>query len=125
MLNHVSIGVGDIARTKAIHDARLAPLGFACFSADDTALGNGAYAVRWWLGRSPNHVPADSRSVLHPCFAAPTRASLEAFHRFTPANDGSSDGAPGPRADYDAHYYAAFVIHPDRYRRMACYDKPS
>lgn len=29
---------------------------------------------------------------------------------------GTDNGTPGVRADYDANYYAAFVIDPDGYR---------
>ena len=32
MINHISIGVRDIARAKRFYDAALAPLGYSCLS---------------------------------------------------------------------------------------------
>jgi hypothetical protein len=32
MINHVSIGLGDIPRAKSFYDAVLKPLGYACLS---------------------------------------------------------------------------------------------
>ena len=50
------------------------------------------------------------------CFDAATRADVAAFHAAALAMGGSDNGTPGVRADYDANYYAAFVIDPDGYR---------
>ena len=58
-------------------------------------------------------------SGLHFCFSAPTRASVDAFHSAALANGGRDNGAPGIRADYEANYYAAFVVDPDGYRLEA------
>ncbi len=55
-------------------------------------------------------------SGLHVCFAAPTRKSVDAFHKSALASGGSDNGKPGLRADYGENYYAAFVIDPDGYR---------
>ena len=41
MINHVSIGVRDIAATKRFYDAALAPLGYKCLSESDGGLGYG------------------------------------------------------------------------------------
>ncbi len=35
MINHVSIGVADVARAKAFYDAALKPLGYTCLSSDE------------------------------------------------------------------------------------------
>ena len=40
MLDHVSIGVKDIARTKAFYDAVMKPLGYKCLSASDGSLSS-------------------------------------------------------------------------------------
>ena len=45
MLDHVSIGVRDIAKAKGFYDAALKPLGFTCLSADDSSLGYGTEGV--------------------------------------------------------------------------------
>lgn len=61
-------------------------------------------------------MPPDTESGLHICFAAPDRASVDAFHAAALANGGKDNGKPGLRPDYSASYYAAFVIDPDGYR---------
>jgi catechol 2,3-dioxygenase-like lactoylglutathione lyase family enzyme len=116
MFDHVSIGVRDVARSRAFYDAALKPLGYSCLSADDASLGYGAAAVALWINRSDNPVPADTASGLHFCFAAPTRASVAAFHKAALAVGGKDNGPAGLRADYGDNYYAAFVIDPDGYR---------
>ncbi len=119
MLNHVSIGVRDIARTKRFYDAALEPLGYSCLSAGDASLGYGKDAVALWISASDKPVPADTASGLHFCFDAPTRKSVAAFHAGALGADGQDNGKPGLRADYGANYYAAFAIDPDGYRLEA------
>jgi catechol 2,3-dioxygenase-like lactoylglutathione lyase family enzyme len=116
MINHVSIGVRDVAKAKRFYDAALQPLGYVCLDQSSTSLGYGATAVALWLGASERPVPADAASGLHFCFEAPTRASVDAFHAAALAAGGQNHGKPGLRSDYGANYYAAFVIDPDGYR---------
>jgi len=116
MIDHVSIGVSDIARTRRFYDAALEPLGYSCLSEGAASLGYGADEVRLWTGLAARPVAPDMESGLHFCFAAPTRASVDAFHAAALAAGGRDNGAPGVREDYGADYYAAFVIDPDGYR---------
>jgi len=121
MLNHVSIGVRDVARSKRFYDAALAPLGYRCLSASDAALGYGRDVAVFWLYRSERPVPADAASGLHFCFDAPDRASVDAFHAAALKQGGQDNGPPGLREDYDPRYFAGFVVDPDGYRLEACF----
>lgn len=117
MLDHVSIGVRDIAATRRFYDAALSPLGYGCLSDGAESLGYGGDAgVALWISRSEHPVPADTRSGLHFCFKAPSRAAVDAFHAGALSAGGSDNGQPGLRADYGANYYAAFAVDPDGYR---------
>jgi catechol 2,3-dioxygenase-like lactoylglutathione lyase family enzyme len=107
MINHVSIGVRDLARTKRFYDAALKPLGYRCLSEGEASLGYGV---------AERPVPPDEGSGLHFCFTAPTRRSVDAFHAAAVDAGGRDNGRPGVRADYDANYYAGFVVDPDGYR---------
>jgi catechol 2,3-dioxygenase-like lactoylglutathione lyase family enzyme len=118
-LDHVSIGVRDIARTKRFYDAALAPLGYACLSEGADSLGYGEDAVFYWISAAERPVPEDDTSGLHFCFNAPTRASVDAFHAAARAAGGRDNGGPGLRPDYGPNYYAAFAIDPDGYRLEA------
>jgi catechol 2,3-dioxygenase-like lactoylglutathione lyase family enzyme len=116
MIDHVSIGVHDVARTKRFYDAALEPLGYRCLSQAAGSLGYGQDAVAFWISAVARPVPPDDESGLHFCFSAPTRQSVDEFYAAALATGGRDNGKPGVRADYGANYYAAFVVDPDGYR---------
>lgn len=119
MFDHLSIGVADIARSRAFYDAALAPLGLKRLSDSTDSLGYGAGAIGLWVLAAARPVPADPQSGLHICLSAPSRAAVDRFHAAALSSGGSDNGAPGLRADYGAGYYAAFVVDPDGYRLEA------
>ncbi|BCG80338.1 VOC family protein [Mesorhizobium sp. 113-3-3] len=119
MFDHVSVGVRDANASRRFYDAALAPLGYSCLSQSPGSLGYGAQSVALWVNEAARPVPADEKSGLHFCFAAPTRDSVDAFHAAALRQGGGDNGAPGLRADYSENYYAAFVIDPDGYRLEA------
>lgn len=116
MINHISIGVRDVAKAKRFYDAALKPLGYKCLSESSGSLGYGANAVALWIGVAERPVPADDKSGLHICFDASSRKGVDAFHAAALRAGGRDNGKPGLRADYGPGYYAAFVVDPDGYR---------
>ena len=94
MINHVSIGVRDLARAKRFYDAALKPLGYACLSEDAASLGYGRDAAGLWILAAKNPVPANDGSGLHLCFNAPTRKSVDTFHAAALTAGGRDNGAP-------------------------------
>ena len=52
-------------------------------------------------------------SGVHICLRAPDMAAVDAFHAAALSAGGTSDGAPGLRAEYHTNYYAAFIRDPD------------
>jgi catechol 2,3-dioxygenase-like lactoylglutathione lyase family enzyme len=116
MIHHVSIGVRDLTRAKRFYDAALQPLDYDCLSEDATSLGCGGGQVGFWIGVVDRPVPRDDASNLHVCFAAATRAAVNAFHVAALRCGGRDNGAPGLRPDYGPDYYAAYVVDPDGYR---------
>jgi catechol 2,3-dioxygenase-like lactoylglutathione lyase family enzyme len=119
MLDHVSIGVRDLARTKRFYDAALRPLGYTLLTEIEGTLGYGREVVAFWISAAKHPVSPDLKSGLHFCFAAPSRDSVDAFHAAALKGGGRDNGKPGLRADYGPNYYAAFVIDPDGYRLEA------
>ena len=95
MIDHVSIGVRDVAKAKRFYDAALKPLGYACLSEGEGSLGYGRDAVALWISAAERPVPADEKSGLHFCFAAPTRKSVDAFHAAALKSGGRDNGKPG------------------------------
>jgi catechol 2,3-dioxygenase-like lactoylglutathione lyase family enzyme len=123
MTAHVSIGVGDIDRSKRFYDAVLEPLGYKCLRAARSLVGygNGRDTIAFWLTQAERPVPADESSGLHFCFAAADAAAVNAFHAAALHAGGQDNGAPGLRPIYGPDYYAAFIIDPDGYRIEAYY----
>jgi catechol 2,3-dioxygenase-like lactoylglutathione lyase family enzyme len=116
MLDHVSIGVSDIGRTKRFYDHVLRPLGYSCLSESKESLGYGADGVEFWIYQTERPIKPDPASGLHFSFSAPSRKSVGKFHAAALGVGGEENGKPGVRKDYSDNYYAAFVIDPDGYR---------
>lgn len=116
MIDHVSVGVADVARARRFYDAVLKPLGYECLSDSPSSLGYGRGQVAFWVNAAERPVQPDTASGLHFCFAAPDRASVAAFHEAALNAGGADNGAAGLRADYGENYFAAFAIDPDGYR---------
>ena len=88
MIDHVSIGVADTARAKRFYDAALKPLGYKCLSEGPGSLGYGRDGVVFWISETAHPVEPNPKSGLHFCFAAPTPASVDAFHAAAIKNHG-------------------------------------
>jgi catechol 2,3-dioxygenase-like lactoylglutathione lyase family enzyme len=127
MLDHVSLGVSDIARSRAFYDAALRPLGlvrivdFRNRTGADYGAAPGSTGVEFTITEERDAITVSPGS--HLCFRAPDRAAVAAFHAAALAAGGRDDGAPGPR-DYHAAYYAAFVRDPDGHRIEAVCHAP-
>lgn len=110
MFDHVAFGATDYEASKAFFLQALAPLGVQ-------VVNEGPLGVE--LCRPDSDVslcigPTQEKPAhLHLAFQAETRAQVDAFHRAALAAGGRDHGAPGLRPQYNATYYAAFVIGPD------------
>lgn len=125
MIDHLSIGVRDIARSKKFYDAALGALGYKRLYESAGGLGYGDDAVVLWIGTAERPVPEDPQSGLHICFTARARPHVDAFHAEALKAGGRDNGKPGLRAEYSPNYYAAFLIDPDGYRVEAHCDRPA
>ncbi|AZO81720.1 MULTISPECIES: VOC family protein [unclassified Bosea (in: a-proteobacteria)] len=129
MLHHLSLGVADIEGATAFYDAVLAPLGYVRVWSDlrpgevNQAVGYGVPSGGDALALK--HRPAGQRPPgpgFHVAFAAPDRQAVDQFHRAALQHGGRDNGAPGLRAHYGPHYYAAFVIDLDGHHIEAVFN---
>jgi catechol 2,3-dioxygenase-like lactoylglutathione lyase family enzyme len=110
MFDHVVFGVSDYAASKAFFLKALAPLGLY-------VVAEGPLGVEF--GRPNSKVSLclnqakDEPSHLHLAFLAENRKQVEDFYRAALDAGGKDNGEPGLRPQYNANYYAAFVIGPD------------
>jgi catechol 2,3-dioxygenase-like lactoylglutathione lyase family enzyme len=123
MIDHLSLGVRDLARSRVFYDAVLIPLGYRrCYDRADIS-GYGPpgpdplaeQALPFWIGEEPQGPALNG----HVCFRAPDRAAVDAFHRAAMTVGAGDNGAPGLRPQYHSSYYAAFVIDPNGHRLEA------
>ncbi|MGO9006269.1 MAG: VOC family protein [Beijerinckiaceae bacterium] len=111
MLDHVTIAVSDMKRSKAFYDYVLKTLGIERLHDAD----NGAYAG-YGADRKPFFWIGLREQVLtgtHIAFAAPNRETVDRFYAAAIAAGGRDNGAPGLRLHYHPNYYGAFVLDPD------------
>ncbi len=111
MFDHVKFGVSDYAASKAFFVHALAPLGVFV-----GAEGVPAYGIELCSNGEPSLCLFQTDvtpAPLHIAFSAETRAQVDAFYRAALEAGGKDNGAPGLRPQYNANYYAAFVIGPD------------
>ena len=121
MLDHVTIGVVDLARSRAFYDAALAPLGIAYMCGEGGSFagyGDGENAF-FWFGRRDA-----SQTGAHIAFTAADRSTVDRFHAAALAAGGQDHGAPGLRPHYQANYYGAFVLDPDGHNIEAVCRQP-
>jgi catechol 2,3-dioxygenase-like lactoylglutathione lyase family enzyme len=124
MLDHVSLGVSDIDRSRHFYDATLHPLGlvrtvnFGKGRGSDYGAAPGSLGVEFTITREidvTTPIPG-----AHICF----RTAVDAFYAAALAAGGRNEGAPGLRPHYHADYYAAFVFDPDGHRIEAVCHAP-
>ena len=126
MLDHISLGVTDLERSRRFYDAALRPLGLVRI-VDFQGRGSDYGAMAGQLGVEFT-ITAESDVTpllgMHVCFRAPDRASVRAFHGAALIAGGHDDGGPGVRSEYHPDYYAAFVRDPDGHRVEAVCHAP-
>jgi catechol 2,3-dioxygenase-like lactoylglutathione lyase family enzyme len=114
MIDHISIAVRDLARGERFYAAALTPLGLAKLREwSGAAIGFGKKYPEFWINKRETMGRVAEDSGVHICLRAPDAASVDAFHAAALREGGTSDGAPGLRAQYHEGYYAAFVRDPD------------
>ncbi len=114
MIDHVSVAVRDLKVGERFYTALLATLGMGKLREwPDAAIGYGKKYPEFWINARLGLAPIAADSGVHICLRASDAAMVDAFHAAALAAGGSSDGAPGYRAQYHESYYAAFIRDPD------------
>jgi catechol 2,3-dioxygenase-like lactoylglutathione lyase family enzyme len=110
VIHHVSVETGDLAASGAFYDAVLGALGWRRQGDDAEMISWGIVRPVFFvcLGRSGGD-PAGG----HVCFAASGIPAVKAAWEGGLEAGGADDGAPGPRPEYGANHYAAYMRDPD------------
>ena len=119
MIDHMTFRVTDIAATRKLYEAALAPLGYRVLHEfeldgqkmvglgfDDTT---GPKTTTWFIEGPSDYGEPVTRGC-HLAWRASTRAAVDAFYAAAIKHGARDNGPPGLRAHYHPNYYGAFVI---------------
>ena len=113
MIDHVSVGVGNLERAARFYESVLAPLGLSRLVTRPATVGFGKSYPEFWINLRADMAPVQRGSGVHICLRAKSTGEVDAFHAAALNAGASSDGAPGLRPHDRVRYYAAFIVDPD------------
>lgn len=120
MIDHIGFGVGDFVKSREFYINALAPLGIGIvIEGDQWAFIGKNGKGQFWFGAY-----GDKPGPIHLAFAAENREQVRLFYEAALKAGGADNGAPGIRAQYHPHYYAAFIIDPDGHNVEAVCHNP-
>jgi catechol 2,3-dioxygenase-like lactoylglutathione lyase family enzyme len=114
MLDYITVGANDLARSARFYEAVLVPLGYAMtehpegieFAPPGNAPGT-IYVTKPFDGRS-----ATAGNGAMAAFQSPTQALVRTLHEAGLAAGGTNEGPPGFRPQYSPHFYVAYLRDP-------------
>jgi len=127
MIDHIGLSVSDPQVSRPFYERALAPLGYQLLREIPTQITGGRVVLGFGAPPKPDFWVAEGTPQtprLHVAFRAESRAAVDAFYAAAIAAGGKDNGPPGPRPQYHAHYYAAFVLDPDGHNIEAVVHTP-
>lgn len=127
MIAHIGITVSNIEKSKKFYIAALKPIGYEMVReygitptrpAASAGFGEPPRADLWIYQGTPRD------ATTHIAFQVSKRSLVDAFYEAAMAVGGRDNGQPGPRPQYSANYYGAFVLDPDGYNIEAVCREP-
>lgn len=130
MFSHIFVGVDDFERALAFYTPVMAAIGAPLRFVD---------RARPWAGWKSEPGPRPLFLIGTPfdrlahaagngqmvAFLAPHRPRVDEVFRVALAHGGTSEGAPGPRPEYHAHYYGAYFRDPEGNKLCIACHEPS
>jgi len=113
VIHHVSIEVSDLAAAGRFYDAVLGSLGWRRQLDNEREIGWGIVRPAFFAVAGDDGA---GRFGGHFCFSASGISAVKAAWEAGASNGGTDEGAPGPRPEYGAGYYSAFLLDPDYHR---------
>lgn len=112
MIDHVTIYVNDLAKSKAFYEKVFSVFGYkVSFGEEDKFwafdIGNGS------LFEIAQYKDTTILTPCHIAFRAKSHEQVHQFYEMALAAGGKDNGPPGPRPQYTKNYYAAFILDPN------------
>lgn len=113
IIDHLSVGVPDIAAGRAFYDKVLGALAVNCLASGEGFAAYGHKAIQFLLLKPHDGGAATGGNGTHVAIVAPSREAVEAGHAAGLGAGGKDEGAPGERPGYPMPgVFAAFVRDP-------------
>ena len=113
-IDHLTIWVSKLDRSRSFYRAALEPLGARTIDVSGPPQSWGPAVVLGPAGAEDLAlVEGEPTSPFHLAFVATDAEAVDRFHAAALANGGRDNGSPGIRERYHPHYYAAYVLDPD------------
>jgi catechol 2,3-dioxygenase-like lactoylglutathione lyase family enzyme len=106
-IDHLTVKVRDYEASKRFYVKALEPFHARVYEVDGPCGIGPEGSEDFWIAAGEPGAP------VHVAFAAPDRATVDAFHTAALAAGGRDTGPPGFRPQYHDRYYAAYVFDPD------------
>jgi len=122
MIDHVTVHVNDISKSKEFYMKALAPLGYAVTTEmpEWKVVGFGVE------GKSDLWLVGDGFGKAgHVAFVAHDMDTVQEFYDAGLVSGGKDNGAPGYRKEYSPGYFAAFVYDPDGHNIEVVFHDPN
>lgn len=106
---HTAVNISDWERARRFYEELLGTLGYRIVYEEEGALAYFAdhRGLDFGIGRR------EPVGGAHVAFECHDREAVNQFYEVALAAGGRDNGAPGLRTQYDASYYAAYVLDPD------------
>ena len=108
ILNHVSVGVSNVASSVGFYDSVLATLSIERSHYIENIAAAYGENFEFWVGCPFENSPSSGNGT-HIAFNAPNIDAVDRFYETALEFGGTCAGMPGLRLDYGENYYAAFV----------------
>lgn len=118
MIEHVSVPVRDVRKSKKFYTKAIKSLGYRPYrdyAPDAVGYLEGESTSFWIVKKGKRLTP------IHVALRGKSKRAVQAFHKAALAAGGKDNGGPGFRKDYGPDYYAAFVFDLDGNNIEACY----
>lgn len=119
MIDHVTLHVGNIEKSKDFYSAAFKPLGYAMTSDHPewklAGFGSKKKAAIWL------YAGEGAKQVAHIAVIAKDANAVKAFYKAALKAGGKDNGKPGYRKNYGPGYYAAFVYDLDGHNLEAVF----
>ena len=124
MIDHITIAVSDLSKSKLFYEKAFLPLGYKLTFGKENVfwafdIGNGCL---FEIQQADSPPPL---TRIHVAFRAGSHAEVDAFYHAALETGARDNGAPGPRPEYAPDYYACFVLDPDGYNIEAMINQPA